>query len=140
VEFDRSLFVIAALFWVGYWVLRTYFFKPLLVVMSRREERLATARGTWEQATAEAQQQLAAERDRLQEARRQATARREAARREAHERRQLLLEQVKGEVQAELASAREQLGLQLDEERRALEEQVETLAGRIAERLLGRAV
>jgi F-type H+-transporting ATPase subunit b len=140
VDFDLSLFVIAALFWVGYAVLRAFFFKPLLAVMNRREARIDTARSAWEKATAEAEERLATERERLQQARRQATERRDALRREAQERRQALLEQAKAESQTELEKARLELGEQVANQRHLLASRAEALAGQIADRLLGRAV
>ncbi|HVS04030.1 MAG TPA: hypothetical protein VMT16_14790 [Thermoanaerobaculia bacterium] len=139
-DFDASMLVIIAIFGIAWVILKIFFFNPLLRVITSRESRIAGAREVWEKATAEAEEQLAGERQKLIAARRQAATHRETLRREAQERRRQMLEEAKAEAQRELERVRAELAAQVEEERRALEPRAARLADQIAERLLGRAV
>jgi F-type H+-transporting ATPase subunit b len=140
VNFDLSMLVIVAIFGIAYFVLKVTLFDRLLRIIKRREERIASAQTTWQAAADKAQAALDAERQRLMAARREAAAHRDTLRREAQEQRQALLDTAKGEAQRELEAAREQLAAQVARERQDLDSRSQSLAGRVTERLVGRAV
>ena len=139
-NFNASMLVIVAIFAIAYWVLKVTLFDRLLRIIKRREERLATAKDTWQKATDEAQAALDAERQRLLAARRDAAAHRDTLRREAQDQRQAMLEEAKAAAHGQLESARQELQTVVDHERRDLEARSEALAARVTERLVGRAV
>jgi F-type H+-transporting ATPase subunit b len=140
VKFDASLFVVVAIFGVAYFLLKVFLFDRLLRILQRRERRIEEAKDVWQRATAEAESALTAERQRLIAARREATARREALRREALDLRGTML----GEADAAARRLLEQAGAELSSERareeQALAGRAASLAARISERLVGRAV
>lgn len=137
---DLSLFLVVAIFWATYLVLRKFLLSPLGAVLAEREQRADAARAASE-AALERQREVAVDLDRrLTEARREALVHREAVRAAAGERRQALLEEarersrvVAGEAQAslerEVLSARQQLGAE-----------ARAIAGEIASYALGRKV
>jgi F-type H+-transporting ATPase subunit b len=137
VSFDASLLVIMAIFWVTYFILRIFFFKPVMAILEEREGRVATAQQTWDQAFAETQKQLEDERAQLAETRRKAMNARADRRREAQERRLETLAEVKKSVQRELAAASASIASQADTERQTLAERARGLADQIVDRLLG---
>ena len=139
-NFNASMLVIVAIFAIAYWVLKVTLFDRLLRIIKRREERVASARETWQRATDQAQAALDAERQRLLAARRDAAAHRDTLRREAQDQRQAILDQAKAEAQQQLDAARQELQAIVDRERRDLEGRSQALAARLTERLVGRAV
>lgn len=139
-EFDASLLVVMAIFGIAYLLLKVTVFDRLLRILQRRERRIEEARTGWQSATATAEETLAEERRRLLAARREATARRDALRREAQEQRRLLLEEAKTRTLEQLVAARTELDGEVAREREVLATRVESLAARIGERLVGRAV
>lgn len=137
-KFDASLLVIMAIFWIAYVILRFSFFKPLLGILEQREGRVQSARATYEQAVADTDAAVAAERTKLQAARSAVAAHRDELRRQAADRRQAVLAETRQATQAELAAAQEKLAGDVARERATLASRAEELARRIASTLLGR--
>jgi F-type H+-transporting ATPase subunit b len=140
VKFDASLLVVVAIFGVAYFLLKVFFFDRMLRVLQRRERRVEEARNLWQDATAKAETSLETERQRLIGARREAAARREALRREALDLRGTMLAEAEAAARRMLDHAAAELGAQRQREERALAGRAATLAARISERLVGRAV
>jgi len=138
VSFDASLLVMMGIFWVVYWILRVFFFTPVLDILEQRKSTVGAAQAIHDEVTAETERKLEAERARLTSARAEAMATREKERRAAQARRAETLNEVKNQVQATLSSAAEDLDRQVERERAGLESRAEELAGAIAERLVGR--
>jgi F-type H+-transporting ATPase subunit b len=138
VSFDASLLVIMAIFWATYFILRVFFFKPMVRLLEEREEKVATAQQTWDAAFAETQKRLDEERTLLAETRRKAMNARVERRREAQDRRLATLAEVKKAMQAELAQAGATLAAQVDAERAVLAERSRALAAEITRKLLGK--
>ena len=136
-SFDASLLVIMAIFWATYFLLRVFFFKPMVRLLEEREEKVSTAQQTWEAAFAETQKRLDEERGLLAETRRKAMNARVERRREAQERRLQTLAEVKKSVQVELAQASASLAQQVSTERAVLAERSRALADQITRKLLG---
>jgi F-type H+-transporting ATPase subunit b len=140
VKFDASLLVVVAIFGIAYLLLKIALFDPLLRILQRRERRIEEAHTAWQQATAAADEALTAERQHLLASRRQATARREALRREALDRRRAMLAEAEASARGRLDEAAAELDSQRQREERKLAGRSADLAGRISERLVGRAV
>jgi F-type H+-transporting ATPase subunit b len=139
VSFDASILVIMGIFWISYFVLRVFFFKPMMRVLEEREGSIASAQQAWDEAASATRKRLEDERTLLADTRRKAMAARAERRREAQDRRLQMLAEVKKNVQLELASASEALGKQVERERTVLDERARSLADQIVRRLLGTA-
>jgi len=137
VSFDASILVIMGIFWISYFILRVFFFLPMVRLLDEREARVSGAQQRWDQKFAETQKRLDDERSLLAETRRKAMQAREQRRREAQDRRLAILGEVKKRVQAELAEASATLAAQVGRERAVLDGRVRSLADQIVRRLLG---
>jgi len=140
VKFDSSIFVVVAIFGVAYFLLKFFLFDRMLRILKRREQRVTEARGVWEAANARFESAIEGERQRLIGARRAAAASREAVRREALDQRAAKLNEAEAAARRELEQATAELDAQRTREERTLASRAATLAGRINERLVGRAV
>jgi F-type H+-transporting ATPase subunit b len=139
-EFDpASLLVIVAIFATMYLVLRRFLFAPVLRLLEERAGEIEGAESLYQQARAETEAELEAQRGRLVELRAQATQRRDEARRQALERRQVLLQEARGEGEAHLASALAELEQRVSVEKGKLTTLARGLADEMTRRLLGRA-
>lgn len=136
-SFDASILVIMGIFWISYFILRVFFFLPMVRLLDEREARVSGAQQRWDQKFAETQKRLDDERSLLAETRRKAMQAREQRRREAQDRRLAILGEVKKRVQAELAEASATLAAQVGRERAVLDGRVRSLADQIVRRLLG---
>ncbi|HEV8239076.1 MAG TPA: ATP synthase F0 subunit B [Thermoanaerobaculia bacterium] len=139
-KFDASLLVVVAIFGVAYFLLKVFLFDRLLRILQARERRVEDARSTWQRATAEVEEALTAERQRLIAARREATARREALRREALDLRGTMLGEADAAAKRMLEQATAELQSERAREEQTLAGRAAALAARISERLVGRAV
>jgi F0F1-type ATP synthase membrane subunit b/b' len=140
VKFDSSFFVVVAIFGIAYFLLKIFLFDRLLRIMQRRERRIEEARSIWMRATAEVEEALTGERQRLLAARRDAAARREAMRRSALDQRRAMLDETEAEARRQLDAATAALMAHRQREERALAARAASLAARISELLVGRAV
>jgi F0F1-type ATP synthase membrane subunit b/b' len=132
VKFDASFFVVVVIFGIAYFLLKLVLFDPLLRILQRRERRVEEARTAWQAATATAEESLAEERRRLLAARREARAQTPP--------RPPLLVAPGGPPREPRGRARAELAADVQRESQALAARVESLAARIGERLVGRAV
>ena len=131
-------------FWVIFFILLTgiilngLILKPVLRVMSEREDAVKSARRLAESAAAQAQTATAEFETRTQAARTDIYREMDEKRRRALERRSELLAQTRTQVEQEIAKARESLRTQTTAARATLEQDATGLAGDIVERVLGR--
>jgi F0F1-type ATP synthase membrane subunit b/b' len=140
VKFDSSIFVVVAIFGVAFFLLKFFLFDRMLRILKRREQRVSEARSLWEAANARFETAVEGERQKLIGARRAAAASREAVRREALDQRAAKLHEADTAARRELEQATAELDAQRAREERTLASRAATLAGRINERLVGRAV
>ena len=136
---DSSFFVIAALFWVTYWIIRTFFVRPIGEVLESRKRDVESAEALFGEAAAETEAALDTERARMAEARLEARNTRDEYRREAMARRQDVLTEARSEAEQTLTEAGARLSEQVTRESAALETSTRALAGKVAGRLLGNA-
>lgn len=133
---DASLFVIAAIFVITYWILRWSLFGPLQEILRERRETVETARAEHEAALAQAEEKIEAEREKLNRARVDAAAERDAHRRAAEERRQEVLGEARRQAEERLAEAQRELDGIVTTQRGELESRARRLADRMTEKLL----
>jgi F-type H+-transporting ATPase subunit b len=137
---DLSLFVVMAIFWATYWVLRVSVFKPVGAILEEREHRAHRSAEAL-RAALEKEREAVAEIDRrLNDARREVMAAREAVRKEAGVRRQELLEKARAEAQAAVAAAQAKIDASVSAARDELRASAEATAQEIASSALGRKV
>ena len=140
VSFNASLLVMMGIFWVTYWILRRFFFAPMMDLLEQRQATVDTAQSVYDEAMTKTSEMIEAERSRLNEARRNALASRQQERRAALSRRLEQLNEVKAQVHEILASAAGELEERVARERETLEQKAQEIADFMAERLLGRSV
>lgn len=133
---DYSMLAVMVIFWITYWLLRTFVFKPVQEILRERRETMETARAEHEEAMARTDAKIEAERERLNQARVEAAAQRDRLRREAEEKRQEILAQTRDETGAKVGEAQEELEATVARERETLEERARGLAGRMTDKLL----
>lgn len=137
---DLSLFLVVAIFWAAYLVLRRFLLRPLGAVLAEREHRVEAARSACAVAL-ERQREVAADLDRrLTEARRESLAHREAVRAAAAERRQALLDEAREQARAAAAQAQVRLEQDAKAARELLRVEARAIAAEIASYALGRKV
>ncbi len=137
-EFDASLLVVMAIFWVVYAILRWSFFGPITRLLDERETTIAAAHTRFEAASSKLETGLAAQRERLAEARREIARRREATRREAEAEKAALVDQARKAARAKLDEVRDRLEADVAAERGVLAARAERIADDMVRRLLGR--
>lgn len=139
-NFDASLLVIMGLFWVTYFLLRHFLFRPLMAVLDARETEVESAQGEYDHVLEDTARQIEGQRSRLSASRQAARDRRDEMRRQAQETRRRLLEEAKRVAEIELERAGTELDEQVQSQRDLLETQTRGLADQMVDRLMGRAV
>jgi F0F1-type ATP synthase membrane subunit b/b' len=137
---DLSLFVIMAVFWATYVVLRAFVFTPLGKILEEREKSTASAAAALEAAIARERETLAAVDEKLTEARRAAMQAREAARQEASARRQAAVDEAREKARASADEFQKKLEAEAVAAREELRRGASALAAEIASTALGRKV
>ena len=136
-DFDASLLVIMAIFWATYVVVRIFLIGPVMKMLRERDSEIVTAQETFDRAQAEVEARIEAQREKLKEARTEATTRRDEMRREAQQARERMVAEARQEADAELRQAIASLEAETAEQRRVLEGQAERLAAEMTAKLIG---
>ncbi len=135
-----TFFALIVSFLVFWFIFKRLFFGPFLKVLDERERRLKELGERAERFIGEGKD-AEQERDRqLAELRRDALGRREAERRRAEEQAAKMIEEARAEARASMERARAELERHLGAAERQLDALARTLAGELAERVLGRPV
>jgi F-type H+-transporting ATPase subunit b len=137
---DLSLFVVMAVFWATYAVLRVFVFTPLGKILKDREDSTAASAAALEAAVSREKETLAAVDQKLTEARRAAMAAREAARQEASARRQAIVDDAREKSRAAADEFQKKLEAEAGAAREELRRGASAVAAEIAEVALGRKV
>ena len=137
---DLSLFVVMAVFWATYAVLRVFVFTPLGKILKDREDQTAASAAALEAAVSREKETLAAVDQKLTEARRAAMAAREAARQEASARRQAIVDDAREKSRAAADEFQKKLEAEAGAAREELRRGASAVAAEIAEVALGRKV
>lgn len=115
-------------------------FKPMLEVFDAREAKLQGARDSIESLNRLAKEDLEAYRTRIREANDRAQDEKDALRDAGRARERELLSEVRAEIADSLNDARSTIEAQEGQARQSLSAQVDTLAGDMASKILGREV
>ncbi len=137
---NYSFLLVVTCFWLAYWVVNRNLVRPLLAVLHEREQRATEGRKAHEQAKATLEQALAQREKELALVAAEAQKERASLRAEGEARRRELLEAAREQGQRRLAVFAAELEQEVAQERAKLAGEVQTLARRLAERLLGRAL
>jgi len=137
---DLSLFVVMAVFWATYAVLRMSVFAPIGSILREREDAIAAASAALDAAVSRERETLAAVDQKLTEARRAAMSAREAARQEASARRQAIVDDSREKARAAADEFQKKLEAEAGAAREELRRGASAIAAEIAEIALGRKV
>ena len=137
---DPSLLAILAIFLVNYFVVRTFFLKPINEVLESREQETKSAEKLYEDALARFNDATAQMETQLHGAKREAAQVRDRFRGEAAAYRQEVVDRTGGEAKQIVAAADTSLQGDVKEAREKIARESDSLARLAAERILGRAV
>jgi F0F1-type ATP synthase membrane subunit b/b' len=119
-----------------YFILRTTFFKPLLVVMAERDARTVGAQKAAEAAKAAAIEKIKQYQDALKQARGQVYAEQEAVRKKVLDERAAVIKEARAAAAAQVAAGKARIAGELAAARREIEATVSQLSAEIARRIL----
>jgi F-type H+-transporting ATPase subunit b len=137
---DLSLFLIMAIFWATYAVLRRFVLKPLGGILEEREQAVASSTAALAAMLDQEKETLAGIDRRLTDARRDALAARHAARAEANAKRQSLLEDAREKARLAAVDAQGRLEKEIEAARSELAKTARATAVEIASLALGRRI
>jgi F-type H+-transporting ATPase subunit b len=137
---DYSLFVILAIFFLTYLVVRRFLFLPINRILVERESEQKAAEHLYESALARFAEATAAMESKLQEARREGSRLRDRFRSDAAAHRAEVLQRTNSQADVLVGDADLRLKNDVAEARRQIVTESESLARLAAERILGRAV
>jgi F0F1-type ATP synthase membrane subunit b/b' len=137
---DLSLFVVMAIFWATYWVLRLSVFRPLGAILEEREHLSSRAAEALRVALEKEREAVAEVDRRLNDVRREVMTAREAARQSANAGRQQVLDRARAEAQQAVQAAQARLDTTVRKTRDELRASAEAIALEIASAALGRKV
>jgi len=130
-----TLIVSFLIFW---FIFSRIFFRPFLDLMSKREQRFKDMGDRTEQLIKQAQAADVEREQRILAVRREAAAKREVERRQAEAEATKVLDAAKADARATLDSAHARIEEELKNAERQLDEMGRSLAGELAQRVLGR--
>ncbi|MDI6776182.1 MAG: ATP synthase F0 subunit B [Syntrophales bacterium] len=136
-----SLLVIqGVIFLLVLWFLNRNLFKPILKILHERDERTEGFLQKSEEMEEKAKETFAEYTEKLRQARRETLAIKKKHILEGAERREEIFGRVRQEINVFLEEIRGKISEETESSRKALYQQIETLGGAIAEKVLGRSV
>lgn len=127
---------VAIIVLIFYFILRAFFFEPLLAVMNEREARTHGAQKAAEQAQQSAAEKVKQYEEGLRHAKAKVYAEQESERKKVLDERAAFLKQARGKATAEVNHAKERLAAELEGAKRDIEASAFQLAAEIARRML----
>ena len=127
---------VALIVLIFYFVLRSFFFKPLLQVMAEREARTVGAQKAAEAAQAKAAAKVKEHEEALRQAKAKVYAEQETERKKTLDERGAFLKETRSKASAEVSRAKETIAGELQTAKKELEGSVPALAAEIARRIL----
>ena len=127
---------VALIVLIFYFILRAYFFKPLLQVMAERQARTMGAQKAAEAAEAAAAEKLRQYEDALRQAKAKVYAEQEAERKKLLDERATFLKETRNKATGEVNQAKEALAGQLEASKKEIQINIPELAAEIARRVL----
>jgi F-type H+-transporting ATPase subunit b len=140
ISVDWSVLIQIVNFLFLIWILNLILFKPIRNIIIQRKEKFSGLEADIEtaQTTAEAQDQAFA--TGIKEARAEGLKQKEVLMQAAAEEEKELIGKINQKAQAELTKVREQIVREADDAREMLMKEVDSFAGTISEKILGRTV
>jgi F-type H+-transporting ATPase subunit b len=135
-----TFFVLIVSFLVFWFIFSRLFFRPFLNLLSEREKRFRSLSDRTEQLLKEARAADQEREKRLAQVRTESLQRREAERRKAESEAAQMMEAAREEARSQIESVRERIEGELRAAESELERIGHSLAGELAERVLGRTL
>jgi len=139
-DVDLTLLIYIGLFFVLFFILRAFVFRPIMALFDARERSIDGAKREARQLEKDAEAKLERFEEQMAKMRREAGAERDQMRVEASKRERALLEEVKAETEAMVADAEAKMAEEAARVRGEIAAQTPALARQIASKLLGREV
>lgn len=140
IDLDATLFVQAAIFFVAFFVLRAFVFKPMISLFEAREEAIEGARAEARRIEKQAERKAITFDEEMRRVRVQAGEERERLRQEGLRLERQMLDEVRRETQQQLEQAQQRLRDEARQVRRDMETTAPALGREVASKLLGREV
>lgn len=140
IDFDGTLLVQLAIFFVVFFVLKSWLFNPLIKLFDAREEAIEGARRDAKSVHGDAKEKETEYNARMRDMRAEATRERERLRTEGVKLEETIVSGVKEETSKQLAEAQRKLNQEAAQVRAELKTTVSVLAREIAGKLLSREV
>lgn len=140
IDLDGTIVVLAVVFFVTLFILRSVVFKPMIALFEAREQAIDGAKREARKMEGEARQAAEKFEEEMRGLRASATAERERLRQEGQRLERSILEKVRQETQKELSDAETRVQGEARRLRAEIDTTVPKLASQIAEKLLGREV
>ncbi len=139
-DVDATLLIYIGVFFVLFFILNAFVFKPVMALFDEREKAIDGAKRDARRLEKDAESKLNAFEDEMAKMRQEASAERDRLRADATKRERALIDKVKADIDKMVADA----DAEMDREAAKLREQIASdtpaLARRIASKLLGREV
>ena len=127
---------VALIVLILYFILRSLFFKPILMVMAEREARTLGAQKSAEAAQAAAAEKVKQYEEALKQAKAKVYAEQEAERKKLMDERAAFLKDARSKASADVKLAKEGVAGELEAAKKDIEASASQLAGQIAQRVL----
>ena len=138
VDFDGTILIQLAIFFVAFFLLRSFVFKPMIALFDAREAAIDGAKKQARELETGADDKLKAFETEMKKVKLEATAERDAIHKDALRLERELLANAREEADAVLADANKTMQSEATAIRADMKTSVPALAGQIAEKLLGR--
>ncbi len=137
---DWSVIIQLVNFLVLIWALNMILYKPIRGIISKRKEKISGLESDIDTAETKAVEQDQAFADGIKDARAKGLKQKEALLQAAADEEKALINQINEKAQADLTKIREQIAGEANDAKQALMKDVDSFAGAISEKILGRAV
>ena len=137
---DKSLFIQIINFLLIIWILNILLYRPIRKILIQRKERFDTLENNINTLNQEAQDKDDAYVSGIQDARAKGLSEKEFLLQAAADEEKGIIEEINQKAQAELAAVREKIAKDTESVRGSLQQEIETFANAISERILGRTI
>lgn len=139
-DVDATMLIYIGVFFVLFFVLRAFVFRPVMDLFDAREKAVDGAKRDARKLEKDAEAKLAAFEQEMDKMRKEASQERDRLRADAAKRERALLEKVRAETDETVAEAEQQMADEAAKVRRQIAAETPALARQIASKLLGREV
>lgn len=140
ISIDGSVFIQVINFLFLIWILNLILFKPIRNIILQRKEKFSDLEATIESSLEASQAQNQAFASGIKEARARGLKEKEVLLQAASDEEKKIIGSINEKAQAELATVRERIASEANTARETLMKEVDSFAGSISEKILGRSV